>query len=437
MFKSIIVSIVAILLLVTGCSFKGYNFRSNQPEFNKTYANNLTKISFSRVPRWESQNFYKSFEIFKKSCKGNIDEKFNDACEEVDDYRISEAKQFFENNFTPYLLSNNNGSQKGRITGYYESRAFGSIVKTDKFKYPIYATPNTRYSRTLSRKRINKRIINARVICYLDNRYDRYQLHLQGSGTIYLKGGGIIKLGYANNNGMAFKGGITEALKLAVTNEYKTYNRVNAEKFARKFEDSADKIYNKYSRYIFFKEQNRKNSVGRAGVELTPEYSIAVDQRYIPMGTPVMLYSYNDGMDQYISRMMFAHDTGNAIKGHVRADIYYGAGIKAKNRAMGMNNKGSMIILIPLKMHKEIERIQAKSYLFAMNQKTTDKRITQIAEVEKPTYRNIKPIKKEPIPQKEEYYEEVFIEDKSTETEINMQIDRNILYELPDLEPIF
>ena len=432
MLKSIIVSIVAILLLVTGCSFKGYNFGANQPKFNKTYADNLTKISFSRVPSWEFQDFYKSFEIFKKSCSGNIDENFDDACEEINDYRISEAKQFFEDNFIPYLINNNNGSQKGRITGYYESRAFGSIKKSGRFIYPIYATPNTRYSRNLSRKKINKRVINARIICYLDNRYDRYQLHLQGSGTVYLKDGGIIKLGYANNNGMAFRGGITEALKSAVIAKYKRYNRVNAEKFARNFKYNADKIYNKYSRYIFFKEQYRKNSVGRAGVELTPEYSIAVDQRYIPMGAPVMLYSYNDGMDQYIKRMMFAHDTGNAIKGHVRADIYYGAGIKAQNRAMGMNNKGSMIILMPLKMHKEIERIQVKSHLFAKN-KNIDKKIKKITKEEKPSYRDIKPIEKKELPEKEEYYEEVFVEDKPTALQkTDIQISKNLLYELPD-----
>ncbi len=429
MFKSIFISIVAILLLVTGCSFKGYNFGLNQPSFNKTYADNLTQVSFQRVPRWDKQNFHKSYEIFKKSCKGDIDENFEEACEEIDNYRISDSQKFFETNFVPYIINNDNGTEKGRITGYYESRAFGSVSQTKRFKYPIYATPQTQYSKTLSRRNINKKVINSKIICYVDNRYDRYQLHLQGSGTIYMYSGGVVKLGYDNNNGMAFNGGITEDLKLKVIKKYGIYDRTNAEKFARNFPSQADKVYNQYSRYIFFKEQHRHNSIGSAGVELTPEFSIAIDQRYIPLGAPVMLYTYNDGMDKYINRMMFAHDTGNAIKGHVRADVYYGSGVSAKDMAMGMNNRGNMIILMPLKMHKAIERVQTKDDYLALNE--IQKKPIQNIEENELVFEEVHSLQEE-----EMVVEELLLKD-IVEEEESIENDNSSIYDLPNLKPEF
>ena len=358
MFKRIFISTVAILFLVTGCSYKSEVkvVNGEAVKSNRLNNNNFQKVGFNVVPRWNTQNFRKSFLIFKRSCRsGNIDPKFNGACREVKKYKSHKAKSFFEKNFAAYIVSQDNGSVKGKVTGYYESKAFGSLHKSNKYRYPVYAKPNTRFSQKKSRAQINRYGLDAKILCYVDSRYDLFQLHLQGSGTVYLEGGGSMKLGYALSNGRAFKRGIR--IRTAVLKDYALFNRATIESWVRHNPKEADYIFNQYDRYIFFAKEDRKASVGAIGMELTPGYSIAVDPKKVPLGSPVMLYTYHNGSNTYINRLVFAQDTGKAIKGQIRADLFFGEGRRAKRNALSMHNKGSMIILLPKnRISRDIKR---------------------------------------------------------------------------------
>ena len=108
----------------------------------------------------------------------------------------------------------------------------------------------------------------------------------------------------------------------------------------------ADQILNLNKSYIFFK-QNKQGATGSLGVELKAFRNIAVDRRYIPFGYPVFLQTTNPLNNNSLSKLTIAADTGGAIKGEIRADLFCGFGEKAKLIAGKMKQKGKLYILIP------------------------------------------------------------------------------------------
>ena len=101
--------------------------------------------------------------------------------------------------------------------------------------------------------------------------------------------------------------------------------------------------------YVFFREvpDDASGPVGSLGVPLTPERSIAVDPRAVPLGAPVFLATTEPNAPQPMRRLVFAQDTGSAIKGAVRADLYFGSGPAAGDRAGRMKQRGELWVLLP------------------------------------------------------------------------------------------
>ena len=184
-------------------------------------------------------------------------------------------------------------------------------------------------------------------LLWVDDPIDAFFLQIQGSGRVRLENGRAIRLGYDGQNGLPYvpvgrllieRGQIARD-KLTMAS-IRTWMRDHpAAGAALRREDPS---------YVFFREVKGDGPIGAERVVLTPERSIAVDRAYIPLGVPIWL----DAQEQYlpnesVHRLLVAQDTGGAIKGPVRGDLFWGAGSAAGDRAGEMNAHGRYYLLLP------------------------------------------------------------------------------------------
>ena len=359
-----------ILFFIVGCS------TNELYQFDEVGKAKLQKSKFKKLQNWENQDFIKSFENFQKSCQVlKKKETFKKLCKRAKN--VKNAKLFFETNFTPFKIVKDRFNDKGLITGYYEPLLYGSLTKTEKFKYPLYGLPNDMLIIDLSkiypelknyrlRGRINetdKTIIpyysreeiekngleNAEIICYVDNKIDLFFLQVQGSGKVQLKNGQIINIGYSNQNGYPYY----SIGKYLISKKYvprKDISLQSIRKWLNSNPSMIDEVLNYNRSYVFFNKQ-KKGATGSLGIELTAENSIAIDPKYVQLGLPVFVSTTYPNKKK-LDILAFAQDTGGAIKGEIRADIFFGFGKNAENIAGKMKQRGTIWVLVPNLMFK-------------------------------------------------------------------------------------
>ena len=286
------------------------------------------------------------------------------------------ARLYWESWFSPWLATDNN-QPKGIFTGYYEPEVSGSKQRHDGFNIPIYGKPNDLISFDLAHIRpdlaqkvgndiLAGRLIGngrldaypnrseiesnglgdkAQVLVWLDDPVAAHILHIQGSGRVRLDDGSVSRLTVAATNGQRFVGlgriladhGKVEAgATMPAIRDWLKANPVEAVPLMRE-----------NPRYIFYREIQGDGPIGAQGVALTAERSMAVDTRFIPLGVPVWLDS-SDGAGKPLQRLMIAQDTGAAIKGPVRGDVFWGTGEAAFQQAGRMKSSGQLWLLLPL-----------------------------------------------------------------------------------------
>ncbi|RXJ89435.1 peptidoglycan N-acetylmuramoylhydrolase [Arcobacter sp. CECT 8983] len=363
--KTIILSISLLILFFTGCSQKE---PLKLEKLNKISKAKVLKVDLNTIEGFYEDDLNYALEVFKKDCKrAKRYELFKEACSKANDY--TNGSKFFTENFVAYELYNNNETNTGVITGYYEPLLKGSLIKSEKYKYPIYKTPKDMYIVDLSsvypelkkyrlrgklkgnkiipyddREAINERD-DLEAICYVDDRFDLFFLHIQGSGKVQLETGEILNVGYANQNGHKYKGIGGMLLQEGVLQGYgasmqgiKAYLQDNPQR--------VDEVLYANESYIFFSKRSQ-GATGALGTELTPGRNLAVDRKYIPLGMPVFINTKNSVTQEKINRLMVAADVGGAIKGEIRADFFYGSGNHAELYAGGMKEQGRLTILVP------------------------------------------------------------------------------------------
>ncbi len=284
-----------------------------------------------------------------------------------------ELHSFFESSFTPYQVFNPDGSRQGLITGYYEPRLFGSHVRTQRFKYPLYAEPDDILDvefgdlyPQLKGMRLRGRLEGSRVVPYysraeiddgegmqnvlfwVDDEVDLFFLQIQGSGRIELPDGQLVKVGYADQNGRPY---VSIGRKLVDMGEL-TLDQASMQGIRQWGEKNRDKLkwlLEQNPSYVFFRTLPGGLSapLGALGVPLTDAYSLAVDPHTIPLGFPVFLSTTYPNEQAPLNRLMLAQDTGGAIRGAVRADFFWGFGEEAAREAGRMKQKGQMWVLFP------------------------------------------------------------------------------------------
>lgn len=331
------------------------------------------------LPDWQSLDLQQTWQAFGKGC-GALKNKPNwkVVCAksgELVQPDNATLRGFFEENFTPYQVFNPDGASQGLITGYYEPKLYGSRERTDKFRYPLYGVPddlltielsevypelkNMRLRGRLQGKKVvpyynradidsNKAALQGRELFWVDNAVDLFFLQIQGSGRIELPDGSLMKVGYADQNGHPYTS-IGKKLVEMGGLKLEEASMQGIKKWAERNPDKLNDLLEKNTSYVFFRELANELSapLGALGVPLTEEYSIAVDPRTIPLGSPVFLATTHPNTAQPLNRLMMAQDVGGAIRGAVRADFFWGFGEQAGAQAGKMKQKGELWVLFP------------------------------------------------------------------------------------------
>lgn len=337
------------------------------------------RSNWKQLPSWQDVDLKTSLTAFVTGCaRLKKRSEWQKVCVEAASLQRENStviRQFFENNFTPYQLFNDDGSADGLVTGYYEARLRGSRVRTERFKYPIYGMPNdlltidlgSSYSE-LKELRLRGRVegnkvvsyytrgeidagkanLDSKILFWTDNIVELFFLQVQGSGRLEMPDGSLIKLGFAEHNGLPY---VSIGKKLIEMGELKA-SEASMQGIKRWAERNPDRLYPLLAsnpRYVFFRElgDDTVNPIGALGVPLTDEHSIAVDKHSIPLGAPVFLATTYPNTDKPLNRLMAAQDVGGAIKGRVRADFFWGFGDEAAKQAGKMKQKGKIWVLFP------------------------------------------------------------------------------------------
>lgn len=345
----------------------------------------LDPVSFKDVPHWQQDRVAESLPALQKSCdrikakKGDLSfgpmafagnyADWQKACtampQNADD---ATARLYFEQYFNAYALIGGKG-RDGLFTGYYEpSLAAGTPQDT-----PLYARPSDMVTVDLgafkpelkgqsitgrvageklvpyyTRAEIEKGVLKdkAEVLAYAKDPVDVFFLQIQGSGQVVHEGGDVSHIGYAAQNGHAYYAIGQELIKNgALKKEDVSMQSIRA--YLEAHPDEAQGIMNKNPSFVFFRKLDGSGPLGAEGVTLTPGRSLAVDKKKLPYGAPVFVDAENpDGAGRF-SRLMVAQDTGGAIRGTVRGDVFWGPGDKAADIAGKMKSKGQAYILLP------------------------------------------------------------------------------------------
>lgn len=351
--------------------------------------------SFAQLPGWEVADISQSLKTFQISCKTflkqnpeqavgsqQIQMKVKDwqpACRAaiaIQPVSDKAARHFFKKWFTPIEFYQNQ-SIEGLFTGYYLPLLHGSLAKTAQYTVPIYGLPDNLvtinlgdFSADLANRRIVGRIENnkvlpfynraqinqgaienkAPVLAWVDSHIDRLFLEIQGSGIIQLPNGEIMNVGYAGENGAPYTPvGSVLIEKGIMTKETASMQGIKA--YLEAHPEEIIPIINRNKSFVFFRVLKESAALGAQGVELTPGYSLAVDRKWIPLGTPLWLNTtrptQHSTTPKRLQRLMIAQDTGGAIRGTVRGDVFWGAGEQATFIAGNMKNPGHYWLLLP------------------------------------------------------------------------------------------
>ncbi len=358
---------LTITLLASGCSLM-----PAKPGIGK-------QVDWDDLPGWSQDRHAKAWPALLEGCKKMPakDPRWGPICEDalaVDVLDDETARLFFEQHFVPHRFNGSDG--KGLVTGYYEPLLYGSFKKTERFRYPLYKRPDDLLRIELGElypelkgKKVRGRVVDNRVVPY----YDRNQinhgdnplagnellwvddpvavffLHIQGSGRVQMPDGSFTGVGYADQNGQPY----TSIGRLLIEDGEIAKEDISMFTIRDWLRDNPDKSRQLLTRnrsYIFFtlRESADTHPVGSLNVPLTPARSIAVDPKNIPMGSPVWLdTSWPDGKETPLRRLVLAQDTGGAIKGYARADMFWGNGPRAEKLAGEMKQDARFHVLVP------------------------------------------------------------------------------------------
>ncbi len=255
------------------------------------------------------------------------------------------ARAYFEYWFQPYRVVMD-GDPEGVFTGYFEPEYAGSLSPSPRYRAPLYAPPKGAKTGP-SRAEIEAGALAGQGLewLWLADPIDAFFLHVQGSGRVRLDDGRVLRVGYAGNNGRDYVAiGRVLIERGAIPREEISMQSIRAWLAAHPTEASA--IMNANPRYIYFRAVEGEGPIGAQGVALEPGRSLAVDPEFLPYGAPLWLES-SDPDGRPLRRLVIAQDTGVAIRGAVRGDLFWGAGAEAAAMAGRMNARGGHAILLP------------------------------------------------------------------------------------------
>lgn len=339
----------------------------------------LQTADWSELPGWLDDDPTSAFAAFLATCRSlERQATWRPVCNSaraVTDKSIPALRAWFEAQFKPWALVNPDGSRRGLVTGYYEPILKGSRKESDEFRYPVFGPPDdliivdlTELYPELRHLRLRGRIEGRKLVPYysraewvpeelkragaallwVDDPIDFFFMQIQGSGQVQLADGTRVRLNYADQNGHPYRSiGRWLIERGEVKVEQASMQGIKA--WARANPSRLPELLNANPSLVFFRELPATGSgpQGAMGLALTPERSLAVDPRHVPLGAPIWLATTRPNSEQPLVRLMLAQDTGGAIRGVVRADFFWGSGVDAGNQAGKMRQQGQMWVLMP------------------------------------------------------------------------------------------
>lgn len=321
------------------------------------------------------------------------------ACMRVRDLRAAgdtsaaDARQFFTRFFSPYRIGIGT-DREGLFTGYFEPELRGARDSSARYPEPLRTPPDdlvrvpvqrflpdiqeTLFGRvergTLVPYPTRAAIQNGALsdqdlaLVWVDSRIDKFFLQIQGSGRVRLADGGTMRVGYAAQNGQPYRAIGQDLIQMgAIPRAEISLQTIRA--WLRANPARADSVMNLNRSYVFFRKLDVDASLGplgAQGVPLTPGHSLAVDPRYVPYGAPLWLVArrpdassrnaealmdstkaLSDTSTVPMRRLLIAQDTGGAIRGPVRGDVFWGSGPDARAVAGRMKARGTYFVLLP------------------------------------------------------------------------------------------
>lgn len=285
------------------------------------------------------------------------------------------ARAFFEQNFRAVRLSLL-GEAQGFFTGYYEPIVDGARLPSDQYSVPLYRRPGNliaqRVRRAGKKGKAGTRVVKRTApfyeraqiedgalagreleICYLKDPIDAFFAEIQGSTRVRLEDGSVLRLNYAAGNGHPY----TAVGKFLIERNIVSREEMSMQKIREYMESNPEegrKLRRENKSYVFFRETDLSEfdeAIGAQGVTLTDGRSIAVDRNLHTYGMPffidAVLPIQSEKPDTKFRRLMIAQDTGGAIIGPARADIYLGAGDEAARAAGRFKHFGRFVMLVP------------------------------------------------------------------------------------------
>jgi membrane-bound lytic murein transglycosylase A len=347
----------------------------------------LAPASFADLPGWQEDDVAAALAAFSQTCGrillskqplsapvGNgVGGTVGDwqppcaAMATVADADSGAARRFFETWFRPWRAGNNHNSE-GLFTGYYEPELNGARMPGGTYVTPLRRRPPDLVMVELGLfrpawrgERIAGRVVDGRLKPYetraeiekgaldqlnlpflwVDDPVDAFFLEIQGSGRVRLEDGTIVRVGYDGQNGQAYVPiGRLLVERGELTKEEVSMQSIRA--WIQAHPEAGKTLMQENPSYVFFRETAGPGPIGSDGTLLTPGRSLAVDRSFIPLGVPVFV----DAGDE-MRRLLVTQDTGGAIRGPVRGDVFWGHGADAADRAGKMKLRGRYFLILP------------------------------------------------------------------------------------------
>lgn len=384
--------VLAAVIAIAGCSAEPEAPLPLEPELR------LDPISFDDLDGWQQDDPAAALGAFRRSCARLASQPdsramakdpamaqvagtlaaWRGACGAAAEAAPDQARGFFEDWFQPYRVTDRD-QPDGLFTGYYEPLLYGSRRYGGAYTVPLYRAPDDLvlidlglFKPDLAGREIAGRIAGKRFVPYygraeiddgalqgrglelvwVDDPVATFFLQIQGSGQIELDDGARIRVGYAGQNGHQYRAiGRDLMAQGALTLEEVSLQSIRDWLIAHPAQ--AREIMARNASYVFFRERPELDPaggpIGAQGVPLSAGRSLAVDRRYIPLGAPIWLEAtapWPEG-EGPLRRLMIAQDSGGAVKGPVRGDVFWGTGPRAEAIAGHMKSQGRYVILLP------------------------------------------------------------------------------------------
>lgn len=349
----------------------------------------LSKISFAELPGWREGNPAAALGAWRRSCgrilamdpavplggkvAAGTASDWRQICSAVGNLSDDPAqtRAFIETNFVPYAVNAGKGGE-GLFTGYFEPIVRAAAQPGGAYSVPIHGLPSDHvtvrlkdFDSTLQGRRLVGKVEGGRLLPYpdraaidgeangktdtilywADDALDVFILQVQGSGIIELPDGRRQRIGFAGHNGHDY---VSIGRWLIEQGELRTAAWQDIRAWMGRNPQRVSKLLARNRRYIFFRDIDGNGAQGAAGVVLTPGHSIAIDPKFLPLNVPLWLDTVHPGPgNKRLQRLVLAQDVGNAIRGPVRGDLFWGVGPDALELAGRMKSPGAYYLLLP------------------------------------------------------------------------------------------